>query len=144
MKYLIIFVFLFLPNCSGYTVASISTNVLSVAATGKTPADIVVSSLAGKDCRFIRVATNREVCIQNDSNMAIKEETIEKKNTSDRKIVGRIIDTTYYITKNVAKDHAVLGAKIFDKIGITNELEEKVITKFENNEIEKNLSHNHQ
>ena len=140
MKYIIFIVFLLLPHCSGYTVASLSTNVVTVAATGKTNADHVISYLAGKDCRFIRVTTNREVCIQSDSNMAIKEETIEKKNTSDRKIVGRIIDTTYYITKNVAKDHAVLGAKIFDKIGITNELEEKVITKFENNEIEENLS----
>ena len=139
MKYLIFFVLLFLPNCSGYTVASISTNVVTVAATGKTNADLVISYLAGKDCRFIRVTTNREVCIQSDSNMAIKEETIEKKNTSDRKIVGRIIDTTYYITKNVTKDHAVLGAKIFDKIGLTNELEEKVRSKFENTEIEENL-----
>ena len=140
MKYIIFIVFLLLPNCSGYTVASLTTNVVTVAATGKTNADLVISYLAGKDCRFIRVTKNSEICKQSDSNMAIKEETIEKKNTSDRKIVGRIIDTTYYITKNVAKDHAVLGAKIFDKIGITNELEEKVITKFENNEIEENLS----
>ena len=66
----------------------------------------------------------------------VKEETTEKKNTSDRKIVGRIIDTTYYITKNVAKDHAVLGAKIFDKVGLTNELEEKVKKKFENTELQ--------
>ena len=140
MKYLIIIIFLFLSNCSGYTVASISTNVVTVAATGKTNADLVVSYLAGKDCRFIRFTSNREVCIQSDSNMDIKEETIETKNTSDRKIVGRIIDTTYYITKNVAKDHAVLGAKIVDKIGLTNELEEKVRIKFVNTEIEKNLS----
>ena len=139
MKYLIVIFFLFLSNCSGYTIASISTNVVTVATTGKTNADLVVSYLAGKDCRFIRVTTNSEVCIQSDSNMAIKEETIEKKNTSDRKIVGRIIDTTYYITKNVTKDHAVLGAKIFDKIGLTNELEEKVRSKFENTEIEENL-----
>ena len=128
-----------MSNCSGYTVASISTNVVTVAATGKTNADLVVSYLAGKDCRFIRVTKNSEICKQSDSNMAIKQETIETKNTSDRKIVGRIIDTTYYITKNVTKDHAVLGAKIFDKIGLTNELEEKVRSKFENTEIEENL-----
>ena len=136
MKYLIIIIFLFLSNCSGYTVASISTNVVTVAATGKTNADLVVSYLAGKDCRFIRVTKNSEICKQNISSIAIKEETIEKKNKSDKKIVGRIIDTTYYITKNVAKDHAVLGAKIFDKVGLTNELEEKVKTKFENTKIE--------
>ena len=77
MKYLIILVFLFLPNCSGYTVASISTNVVTVAATGKTNADLVISYLAGKDCRFIRVTKNSEICKQNISSIAIEEETIE-------------------------------------------------------------------
>ena len=61
MKYLIFIVFLLLPNCSGYTVASLSTNVLTVATTGKTNADLVVSYLAGKDCRFIRVTKNSEI-----------------------------------------------------------------------------------
>ena len=140
MKYLIFIVFLLLPNCSGYTVASLSTNVVTVAASGKTNADIVISSLAGKDCKVFRVALNKEICNQNDSRMFVKKETIEDKNRINKRFIGNVIDTTYYITKNVAKDHAVLGAKIFDKIGITNELEEKVITKFENNEIEENLS----
>ena len=140
MKFLIIFVFLLVSNCSGFTAVSISSNLITVASTGKTNADHVISFLAGKDCSFFRVTVNREVCMQSDTNMAVKEEAIEKKNESDKKFVGRIIDTTYYITKNVAKDHAVLGAKIFDKIGLTNELEGKIKTKFENNEIEKNLS----
>ena len=139
MKYLIFIVFLLLPNCSGYTVASLSTNVLTVAATGKTNADLVISHLAGKDCKVFRVALNREICNQNDLRMSLKKETTEEKNRINKRFIGKVIDTTYYITKNVAKDHAVLGAKIFDKIGITNELEEKVITKFENNEIEENL-----
>jgi len=140
VKYLIFIVFLLLPNCSGYTVASLSTNVVTVAATGKTNADLVISHLAGKDCKVFRVTLNREICNQNDSRMALKKETIEEKNRINKRFIGKVIDTTYYITKNVAKDHAVLGAKIFDKIGITNKLEEKVITKFENNEIEENLS----
>ena len=140
MKYLIFIVFLLLPNCSGFTVASLSTNVITVAATGKTNADLVISHLAGKDCKVFRVALNKEICNQNDSRMSLKKETIEEKNRINKRFIGKVIDTTYYITKNVAKDHAVLGAKIFDKIGITNELEEKVITKFENNEIEENLS----
>ena len=140
MKYLIFIIFLLLPNCSGYTVASLSTNVVTVAATGKTNADIVISHLAGKDCKVFRVALNKEICNQNNSRMSLKKETIEEKNRINKRFIGKVIDTTYYITKNMAKDHAVLGAKIFDKIGITNELEEKVITKFENNEIEENLS----
>ena len=140
MKYLIIIIFLFLSNCSGYTLASISTNVVTVAATGKTNADLVISHLAGKDCKVFRVALNREICNQNDLRMSLKKVKTEEKNRINKRFIGKVIDTTYYITKNVAKDHAVLGAKIFDKIGITNELEEKVITKFENNEIEENLS----
>ena len=140
MKFLIIFAFLLLQNCTGFTVASISSNVVTVAATGKTNADHVISYLAGKDCSFFRVTKNREVCMQSDTTMALKEETIEKKYKSDKKIVGRIIDTTYYITKNVAKDHAVLGAKIFDKIGLTNELEGKIKIRFDYKEIEENLS----
>jgi len=137
---LLILIFFSLASCSGYSVVSLSTNVVTVAATGKTNADLVISYLAGKDCKVFRVTLNREICNQNDSRMTLKKETIEEKNRINKRFIGKVIDTTYYITKNVAKDHAVLGAKIFDKIGITNELEEKVITKFENNEIEENLS----
>jgi len=139
VKYLIFIVFLLLPNCSGYTIASLSTNVVTVAATGKTNADLVISHLAGKDCKVFRVALNKEICNLKESGMSLKKETIEEKDRINKRFIGKVIDTTYYITKNVAKDHAVLGAKIFDKIGITNELEEKVITKFENNEIKENL-----
>ena len=78
MKYLIFIVFLLLPNCSGYTVASLSTNVVTVAATGKTNADFVISHLAGKDCKVFRVALNKEICNQNDSRMSLKKETIEE------------------------------------------------------------------
>ena len=143
IKFLSIFILFLLANCSSYTVVSITSNVATVAATGKTNADMVISLLAGKDCKFYRVTVNRRICKQNNSNIAIKEETIEtaeKNNKSDKKIARKIIDTTFYITKNVAIDHAILGAKISDKIGLTNELEEKVKIKFENNKIEKNLS----
>ena len=126
MKYLIFIVFLLLPNCSGYTVASLSTNVVTVAATGKTNADLVISHLAGKDCKVFRVALNKEICNQNDSRMSLKKETIEEKNKTNNRFIGKIINTAVLVTKNVAKDHAVLGAKIVDKIGLTNELEEKV------------------
>ena len=57
-------------------------------------------------------------------------------NKTNNRFIGKIIDTAVLVTKNVAKDHAVLGAKIVDKIGLTNELEEKVKTKFENTKIE--------
>mgnify|MGYP003710621699 CR=1 FL=1 len=134
MKYLIIFFFLFLSNCSGYTVASISTNFVTVAATGKTNADLVISYLAGKDCKMLRITLDKNICEQSNSSVALKE---EKNKIVSR--YGKIIDTAFFVTKNVAKDHAILGAKIVDKIGITNELEEKVTRRFENTGKKENL-----
>jgi len=62
MKTLITILFLILTSCSGYTVASLSTNIVSVAATGKTNADHVVSMLLQKDCKMFRAIKEREVC----------------------------------------------------------------------------------
>ena len=131
----IIIVSFLLANCTAYTVTSVSTNVVSYSTTGKTNADHVISFVTGKDCKVFRVTLNKEICDQNDSRMALKKETIEEKNKTNNRFIGKIIDTAVLVTRNVAKDHAVLGAKIVDKIGLTNELEEKVKTKFENTKI---------
>ena len=136
-RILVILIIFNLSSCSTYTAASLSTNVVTVTATGKTNADLVISYLAGKDCKVLRVTLDKEICNQNDSNMALKKETIKENNETSNRFIGKVIDTAVFVTKNVAKDHAVLGAKIVDKIGLTNELEEKVKTKFENTKIEK-------
>ena len=133
----IIIISFLLANCTAYTAASVSTNVVSYTTTGKTNADHVISFVTGKDCKVFRVTLNKEICDKNDSRMALKKETIEEKNKTNKRFIGKIIDTAVLVTRNVAKDHAVLGAKIVDKIGLTNELEEKVKTKFENTKIEK-------
>ena len=123
-----------LSSCTTYTAASLTTNVLSVTATGKTNADLVISYLAGKDCKMLRITLDKNICEQNNSSVALKE---EKNKIVSR--YGKIIDTAFFVTKNVAKDHAILGAKIVDKIGITNELEEKVTRRFENTGKKENL-----
>ena len=132
----IIIISFLLANCTAYTATSVTTNVVSYTATGKTNADHVISFVTGKECKVFRVTLNKEICDQNDSRMALKKETIEEKNKTNNRFIGKIIDTAVLVTKNVAKDHVVLGAKIVDKIGLTNELEEKVKTKFENTKIE--------
>ena len=123
-----------LSSCTTYTVASLSTNVVTVTATGKTNADHVISYLAGKDCKMLRITLDKNICEQSNSSVALKE---EKNKIVSR--YGKIIDTAFFVTKNVAKDHAILGAKIVDKIGITNELEEKVTQRFENTGKKENL-----
>jgi hypothetical protein len=66
MKILITILFLILTSCSGYTAASLSTNIISVAATGKTNADHAVSMLLQKDCQIFRVIRKEQICMLND------------------------------------------------------------------------------
>ena len=149
MRYLIILLLFFLANCSGYTIASLSTNVITYSATGKTNSDHVISFVTGKDCAITSTLKQQDYCQEkslvfaeneekNDSYSS--EENINKEKKSYKKIAGKIIDSTYYVGKNVARDHAILGAKILDKMRLTNELEEKVKTKFDNKKIKKDLS----
>ena len=63
MKILIPILFLILTSCSTYTAVSLSTNIVTVATTGKTNADHVVSMLLQKDCKMFRVIKQRKMCI---------------------------------------------------------------------------------
>ena len=66
MKTLITISFLLLTSCSGYTVASLSTNIVTVAATGKTNTDHVISLLTQKDCQIFRAMRQEQMCMLND------------------------------------------------------------------------------
>jgi hypothetical protein len=63
VKYIIGLVFLFLlSSCTGYSIASLSSNIATYAATGKTNSDHAVSFVTGKDCRIARAITERNYC----------------------------------------------------------------------------------
>ena len=62
MKILIPILFLILTSCSTYTAATLSTNIITVATTGKTNSDHVISMLLQKDCKMFRAIKEREVC----------------------------------------------------------------------------------
>ena len=66
MKLLITISFLILTSCSSYTAASLSTNIVSVAATGKTNTDHVISLLTQKDCQIFRAMRQEQMCMLND------------------------------------------------------------------------------
>jgi len=63
MKILITISFLILASCSTYTAVSLSTNIVTVATTGKTNADHVISLFTQKDCKMFRVIKQRKMCI---------------------------------------------------------------------------------
>ena len=127
----IIIISFLLANCTGYTVTSLSTNVVSYTTTGKTNTDHVISFVTGKDCKIFRATRSKDICNQNNNVIALNEGIKDFKNVEETKIVKKTIKTVYNLTKNLAKDHAVLGAKIIDKIGLTNDLEKKVYSKFD-------------
>ena len=127
----IIIISFLLANCTGYTVTSLSTNVVSYTTTGKTNTDHVISYVTGKDCKIFRATKNKNICDRNINVIALNEGIKNFKNVEETKIVKKTINTAFNLTKNVAKDHAVLGAQIIDKIGLTKDLEKKVHSKFD-------------
>ena len=52
--------------------------------------------------------------------------------SENNEVFKNTIDAAYHITKNVIKDHATIGARVTDKIRLTNELEKKIQSKFNN------------
>ena len=62
MKILPIILLFVLTSCSHLGIASISSNVITVAATGKTNADHTISMLTQKDCKILRVIDDDKVC----------------------------------------------------------------------------------
>jgi len=62
MKKLPIILLFVLTSCSHLGIASISSNVITVAATGKTNADHAISMLTQKDCKVLRIIDDDEIC----------------------------------------------------------------------------------
>ena len=63
MKILIIISLLVLASCSSYTAVSVSSNIMTYSATGKTNADHVVSMLLQKDCKMFRMIKHKRMCV---------------------------------------------------------------------------------
>ena len=59
---IIIFVLFIITNCSTVSIASLSSNIVTYGATGKTNGEFIISKLSGKDCKYIRVLEQRKIC----------------------------------------------------------------------------------
>ena len=62
MNKLLILLLFVLSSCSNIGMASLSSNIITVAATGKTNADHAISMLMQKDCKIKRVLNESEIC----------------------------------------------------------------------------------
>ena len=152
MRYFFIFLFFLLSNCSGYSVVSLTSNIITYSATGKTNTEHVASYVTGKDCRIIRAIKYKTFCeeknsifvenvddknldlaslniVQNDSNLIIKE--IDEKIFEEEKeikvaYIDKILNNIYYGSLTWAEYQLTRGTKVSDKIGITENLTEDI------------------
>ena len=126
-----ILLLLFLTSCTSYTVASLSSNVVTYTATGKINSDHAISYVTGKDCKVMRVVEGKPICSQNNSPIVLADNSMEKEKTY-KKIINDAIETTYDLTKNVVKDHVRLGKIVTNKfIESAETLNKQALLKYE-------------
>ena len=126
-----ILLLLFLTSCTSYTVASLSSNVVTYTATGKINSDHAISYVTGKDCKVMRVVEGKPICSHNNSSIVLADNSVEKEKTY-KKIINDAIETTYDLTKNVVKDHVRLGKIVTNKfIESTETLNKQALLKYE-------------
>jgi hypothetical protein len=157
MQYFVILLLFLLANCSGYTVASLTSNIATYSATGKTNSDHAISYVTGRDCRLTRALSEKKYCedkknsftaeakinenlnedqiiknfdvafleiIKKDSNLILEESivNIEDDKKIELEFVEKIVDSFYYGSLTWAENQLKKGAKVSDKIGLTEDL----------------------
>tara|TARA_Y100000590_G_scaffold420886_1_gene524046 strand:+ start:2751 stop:3239 length:489 start_codon:yes stop_codon:yes gene_type:complete len=156
MKYFIgVFFLLFLSSCSGYSIASLGSNIITYSATGKTNSDHAISLVTGKDCKISRALKERNYC-QEKPSFFVENETIENldvaslniiKNDSDLIIetniqnkeqeniqlafVDKVVDSFYYGSLTWAENQLTKGSKVTDRFGLTQDLTEYIEKTFD-------------
>ena len=93
MKKIIFILAFLLSGCSGYTVVSLTTNIATYSATGKTNSDHVMSLVTGKDCKVFRALKEKKICSENTLVIA--------ENSDDKKIVQNKNDQIALIDENI-------------------------------------------
>jgi len=78
---------LLMGSCTGYTIASLGSNILTYSATGKTNSDHVVSAMSGKDCRLTRALKQKKYCAEKNISIVeykpVKYQTISNFGKND-------------------------------------------------------------
>ena len=54
-RIIVISLFFLLYGCTGYTIASLTSNIVTYSVTGKTNSDHVISYVTEKDCKLFRI-----------------------------------------------------------------------------------------
>ena len=90
MRIVVISIFILLCGCTGYSIVSLTSNIVTYSATGKTNSDHVISYVTAKDCKLFRVIDKTEKVCQENLRRAIiarneKEININENNFTEEK-----------------------------------------------------------
>jgi len=127
-RYFIILLLFLLGSCSGYTIASLTSNIITYSATGKTNSDHAMSYVTGKDCKLTRALTEKKYCEEKKFSLAAADETNE--NLNEDKITENFDVASLEIIK---KDSNLIIEKSIENIEDDKKIELAFVEKVVNN-----------
>ena len=134
MRIVVISIFILLCGCTGYSIVSLTSNIVTYSATGKTNSDHVISYVTAKDCKLFRVIDKTEKVCQENLRRAIitrseKETNINENDFTEEKEIVSTQKKTNINENNFTEEKEIVLAQL-DSEKILNNKQEQI-----NNEI---------
>ena len=132
MRIVVISIFILLCGCTGYSIVSLTSNIVTYSATGKTNSDHVISYVTAKDCKLFRVIDKTEKVCQENLRRAIiarneKEININENNFTEEKEIVLAQKETNINENNFTKEKEIVLPQKETNINENNFTEEKEI-----------------
>ena len=129
--FFVVILFFCLNGCTGYTVASLTSNIATYSVTGKTNSDHAISYITGKDCKIFNLIEEKEICEESMVDIANaenrNENSIEEKKEEEKNIIIASMDAVKFGSLAWAEDQVKIGTRFADAaIEITENLSKKV------------------
>ena len=149
MRIVVISIFILLCGCTGYSIVSLTSNIVTYSATGKTNSDHVISYVTAKDCKLFRVIDKTEKVCQENLRRAIiarneKEININENNFTKEKEIVLAQKETNINENNFTEEKEIVLAQLDSEKILKNKQEQinNEITNKKNEPIYKKVAMN--
>ena len=149
MRIVVISIFILLCGCTGYSIVSLTSNIVTYSATGKTNSDHVISYVTAKDCKLFRVIDKTEKVCQENLRRAIiarneKEININENNFTEEKEIVLAQKETNINENNFTEEKEIVLAQLDSEKILKNKQEQinNEITNKKNEPIYKKVAMN--
>ena len=149
MRIVVISIFILLCGCTGYSIVSLTSNIVTYSATGKTNSDHVISYVTAKDCKLFRVIDKTEKVCQENLRRAIiarneKEININENNFTEEKEIVLAQKETNINENNFTEEKEIVLAQLNSEKILKNKQEQinNEITNKKNEPIYKKVAMN--